>query len=61
MNDHLTYFLTAIGESLVLYLVLSYIESESDVIHSDHIYLILTTNFIAAYSGFYLLPWISSF
>lgn len=61
MNKHLTYFLTAIGESLVLYLVLSYIESTSDVIHSEHVYLILVTNFIAAYSGFYLLPWISSF
>lgn len=61
MNKHLTYFLTAIGESLVLYLVLSYVESASDVIQSDHVYLILVTNFIAAYSGFYLLPWISTF
>lgn len=61
MNEHLTYLLTAIGESLVLYLVLSYIESTSDVIHPEHVYLILVTNFIAAYSGFYLLPWISSF
>lgn len=61
MNQHLSYFLTAIGETLVLYLVLSYIESSSDVIHPEHVYLILITNFIAAYSGFYLLPWISNF
>ena len=60
MNQHLTYFLTAIGETLVLYIVLSYIESKSDVIYPEHVYMILVTNFIAAYSGFYLLPWISS-
>lgn len=61
MNEHLTYFLTAVGETLVLYLVLSYIESTSDIIHPEHVYLVLVTNFIAAYSGFYLLPLISSF
>tara|TARA_Y100000389_G_C17423448_1_gene498126 strand:+ start:1059 stop:1244 length:186 start_codon:yes stop_codon:yes gene_type:complete len=61
MNQHLSYFLTAIGETLILYLVLSYIEITSDVIHKEDVYVILITNFIAAYSGFYLLPWISNF
>ena len=61
MNPHLTYFLTAIGESIILYIVLSYLERNSEHIHPDHVILILITNFIASYSGFYLLPWLSSF
>ena len=60
MNRHLAYFLTALGESLVLYLILSYIEKESHEVTQSHVIMILITNFIAAYTGFYLLPWLSS-
>lgn len=60
MNIHLAYFLTALGESLVLYIILSFMERESDEIKPGHILMTIITNFIAAYSGFYLLPWLSS-
>lgn len=60
MNRHLAYFLTALGESLILYLILSYIEKESNEITQTHVITILITNFIAAYTGFYLLPYFSS-
>lgn len=60
MNIHLAYFLTALGESLVLYIILSFIERESGEIKPAHISMTIITNFIAAYSGFYLLPWLSS-
>lgn len=60
MNLHLAYFLSALGESLVLYLILSYMEKKSDEITQHHVAMILITNFIAAYTGFYLLPWLSS-
>ena len=60
MNIHLAYFLTALGESVVLYFILSYIERESNEITQAHVVMILITNFIAAYTGFYLLPWFSS-
>ena len=60
MNIHLSYFLTAIAETLILYLVLSYIENRSPHVHSDHVYSILITNFIVSYSSFYLLPLISN-
>lgn len=60
MNIHLAYFLTALGESLILYLILSYIEREFDEITRSHVIMILITNFVAAYTGFYLLPWLSS-
>lgn len=59
MNIHLAYFLTALGESLILYLILSYIEKESHEITQSHVIMILITNFIAAYTGFYLLPFLS--
>jgi len=60
MNIHLAYFLTALGETLILYLILSYIERESHDITQSHVVMILVTNFVAAYTGFYLLPWLSS-
>lgn len=60
MNIHLAYLLTALGESLVLYFILSYIERESHEIKPAHVAMILVTNFVAAYSGFYLLPWLSN-
>lgn len=60
MNIHLAYFLTAIGESLALYFILSYIERESHEITQTHVLMILITNFVAAYTGFYLLPWLSN-
>lgn len=60
MNIHLAYFLTALGETLVLYFILSYIEREYHEITQSHVMMILITNFVAAYSGFYLLPWLSN-
>ena len=60
MNRHLAYFLTGLGETLVLYLILFYIEKQSDEITKSDVMLILITNFVAAYSGFYLLPWLSN-
>lgn len=60
MNIHLAYFLTALGESLVLYFILSYIERESREITQTHVMMILITNFVTAYTGFYLLPWLSN-
>ncbi len=60
MNIHLVYFLTALGESLILYFILSYIEKKSHDITQSHVLMILITNFVAAYTGFYLLPWLSS-
>lgn len=60
MNIHLAYFLTALGETLVLYFILSYIEREYHEISPAHVAMALITNFVAAYSGFYLLPWLSN-
>lgn len=60
MNIHLAYFLTALGESLILYLILSYIEREYHEITRSQVIMVLIANFVAAYSGFYLLPWLSS-
>ena len=60
MNIHLAYFLTAIGESLVLYFILYLLERESHEITPPHVTMILITNFVAAYTGFYLLPWLSN-
>ena len=60
MNKHLVYLFAAIGESLVLYLILSAIERLSDEITPSQVHMILITNFVAAYSGFYLLPFLSN-
>lgn len=60
MNIHLAYFLTALGETLILYLILSHIEREYDDITKSNVVMVLVTNFVAAYTGFYLLPWLSS-
>lgn len=61
MNKHLAYFLTALGETLALYFILSYIERAYEEIKQPHVAMILITNFVSAYTGFYLLPWLSSF
>lgn len=60
MNTHLAYFLTAVVESIILYIVLYYLEQSSRDINKDHITMIIITNFISVYAGFYLLPWFSS-
>lgn len=60
MNIHIAYFLTALGESIILYLILSYIERESHEIKPDHTWMILITNFVSVYTEFYLLPWLSN-
>lgn len=60
MNIHLAYFLSAVGETLALYFILYYIEKESHEITPSHVTMILITNFVAAYTGFYLLPWLSN-
>jgi len=60
MNRHLAYFLTAAGETLILFIILTYLESRSHDIKPAHVAMVLITNFVAAYSGFYLLPWLTS-
>ena len=60
MNIHLAYLLTALGETLALYFILFYIERESHEIMPSHVTMILITNFVSAYTGFYLLPWLSN-
>ena len=60
MNTHLAYFLTILFESIVLYIVLYYFKQSSHNINTYDIIVILTTNLVSVYSGFYLLPWLSN-
>lgn len=55
MNIHLAYFLTALGETVAAYAVMSYFDTKSDSINLDHVIATLLTIFIAAYSGFYII------
>lgn len=59
MNLHLVNFFSALGESLAVYIILFFIQRESKDITTSEVIIILITNFIAAYTGFYLLPWLS--
>ena len=60
MNIHLAYLLTGLGETLVLYFILYYMEKESHEIKPADVWMTLITNFAAVYTGFYLLPWLSN-
>jgi hypothetical protein len=61
MNTHIKYLLTCITQTFILYISLIIFKINKPDFKDDHINSLLLTNFIATYSGLYILDYYSSF